>query len=1766
MKKLLCLKPKSFLICLLFFSGIFYSIGQVSINSEVFSDQQNLSPAEQLMLRQYLENYDNLTDLGNGYPPIWDNPIPQQKPHGIIVALESNPRINDIPLDQNDYIGGFYTDDYGELRCGGASYWPDTAGIVFALQGDNPDTPEKDGFSYNEIIYFKLFSFSTMKDYMVDVVVFDPEFYGTNKWGLLGLSRLLDVQALEDLDFYIQPSNNPICFGDEITLSAQEFIGSGGNYTFQWSSNPPGFNYNVQFPPPVTPLVTTTYTLLVDDGVSSSEHSLTIEVSQLPIADAGTGGEVCANADFQLSGDAQNFTSVIWTTEGDGEFNNAELLNALYTPGETDIINGEANLILTAIPLNPCEASFADEDEVSITVLPIPVVSAGDDFIACTTQDVELFANAYYYSTVQWSTSGSGYFTEPNSLNTLYIAQGNDFANGVNLTICAQSASACEATVCDVIHVSFVPGPTAYGMSSTTGCENNFITVGGQAFNFSSTQWTTAGDGTFANPGAFLSNYYPGTLDIQNEGVIVTLNAYPIGNCDTAVNNVIVNIVNLPKITFGPNSGNICFGDDFLQLEATVNFSNSIVWSTNGDGTFSNTHITNPKYFPGIQDEQNGQFELELFAYPLTYCSVSTIEPLLVTYQDNPMSFAGPNGQICENETYTFSQASASSYSQLLWSGGNGAFSNPYTLKPTYTPAPQDYGTTVTLCLEAAPISPCDLASSDCMNLYVERLPETEAGPDKEICETDILQLDGTVLYYDSFEWTTSGDGVFSDANTEDPSYIPGSNDIESGLVTLTLTAQPKAPCAVTAVDEMQLDIQLAVTAAAGNDNVICDVDNHPLLSAFASNYETIGWTTSGDGTFSNPSAINPIYYPGIADINTGNVGLTITATAVSPCAQDIVDTKTLGIVKSVEVNAGFDFEICETETHQLSGNVENELSFVWTTNGDGQFNSPNIENPVYTPGPNDKMLGTVTLTLTAQPNSPCQASATDFIDLDIQLAVTAAAGNDNVICDVDNHPLLSAFASNYETIGWTTSGDGTFSNPSAINPIYYPGIADINTGNVGLTITATAVSPCAQDIVDTKTLGIVKSVEVNAGFDFEICETETHQLSGNVENELSFVWTTNGDGQFSNAGIENPVYTPGPNDKMLGTVALTLTAQPNSPCQASATDFIDLDIQLAVTAAAGDDNVICDVDNHPLLSAFASNYETIGWTTSGDGTFSNPSAINPIYYPGIADINTGNVELTITATAVSPCAQDIVDIKTLGIIKSVLVNAGSDFEICETETHQLSGTVENELSFVWTTNGDGQFSNAGIENPIYTPGPNDKMLGTVALTLTAQPNSPCQASATDGIILDISPSATLDIGEDFDVCATEPILLDDVVAAGYSSLLWTTSGDGTFNDPGTENPLYYPGDNDLLLGLVELNLTLSPVSPCIDEVSAGKMLSVAYPPNADAGQDITSCGDEVELSGSAENYSSLIWTTAGDGTFDNAASLSPVYYPGETDIDNQQVQISLIAEANLPCTVAAEDMILINFDILTLSDDNVVDKEVVAGNNLFLSFSVNSLLQGQYSWYFNGEIIPGQNDSLLLLTDIQPVNAGYYQGKFTNLCGTVETNVAFIEVLQPFAHEIVIPQGWSGLSSYVSPDSPELETVFSAISDNVELMANYDGIYWPGQNINTLGNMEVSSAYQIKMTESATLTVVGNIRYPLSELVLSPGWSYLPVNTNCVVNIENQFGGLVQITMIKEIAGTGIYWPEQEINTIGELQPGKAYFILNESATEVIIKYAGCE
>ena len=49
---------------------------------------------------------------------------------------------------------------------------------------------------------------------------------------------------------------------------------------------------------------------------------------------------------------------------------------------------------------------------------------------------------------------------------------------------------------------------------------------------------------------------------------------------------------------------------------------------------------------------------------------------------------------------------------------------------------------------------------------------------------------------------------------------------------------------------------------------------------------------------------------------------------------------------------------------------------------------------------------------------------------------------------------------------------------------------------------------------------------------------------------------------------------------------------------------------------------------------------------------------------------------------------------------------------------------------------------------------------------------------------------------------------LSEATATDYAGLLWTTSGDGTFDDDALLNATYTPGTGDIGNGLVTLTLT----------------------------------------------------------------------------------------------------------------------------------------------------------------------------------------------------------------------------------------------------------------------------------------------------------------------------------------------------------------------
>ncbi len=153
---------------------------------------------------------------------------------------------------------------------------------------------------------------------------------------------------------------------------------------------------------------------------------------------------------------------------------------------------------------------------------------------------------------------------------------------------------------------------------------------------------------------------------------------------------------------------------------------------------------------------------------------------------------------------------------------------------------------------------------------------------------------------------------------------------------------------------------------------------------------------------------------------------------------------------------------------------------------------------------------------------------------------------------------------------------------------------------------------------------------------------------------------------------------------------------------------------------------------------------------------------------------------------------------------------------------------------------------------------------------------------------------------------------------------------------------------------------------------------------------------------------------------------------------------------------------------------------------------------------------------------------------------------------------------GWNGISSVVCPIDTDLEIMFQGIIDDLIILQGDGGVFWPNENVNTLGNWDPTMAYQIKLQDDVQLNIIGTVTTN-NRIDISEGWNNLPVLTTCPIAINDLVNGTnTGILFIIEVAGTEIYWPDMGINSLEQLMPGKSYYLKSEGDGSVI--FPDCE
>ena len=298
----------------------------------------------------------------------------------------------------------------------------------------------------------------------------------------------------------------------------------------------------------------------------------------------------------------------------------------------------------------------------------------------------------------------------------------------------------------------------------------------------------------------------------------------------------------------------------------------------------------------------------------------------------------------------------------------------------------------------------------------------------------------------------------------------------------------------------------------------------------------------------------------------------------------------------------------------------------------------------------------------------------------------------------------------------------------------------------------------------------------------------------------------------------------------------------------------------------------------------------------------------------------------------------------------------------------------------------------------------------------------------------------------------------------GWKSSIEQWNDNAVYNYPFPGYPpddwmeLYHPYNDDEPM---DLSFVISPAVVC---------------PTVDAGNDATICPDKTyTLSGAtATNYQSLAWGSGGDGTFNDPSLLNPVYTPGPNDITTGSAILCLTAYPIPPCP--------------------------------------------------SGEI-----DCMTL---------------------------AFAEL-----QTIDIYEGWQGISSYLVPLHPDIDDMFEAMT-----LVNYltimfgpsGGMYWPSQIINTMGSWDSHSGYVLKSAGDIQLSICGEEEMDKTIVLNTAGWSRIPVLSRSNTDVVSLFSGINGFLIVQEVAKAKIYWPQLNINSIGNMKPGKAYNVYSSNGGSI--------
>jgi hypothetical protein len=569
-----------------------------------------------------------------------------------------------------------------------------------------------------------------------------------------------------------------------------------------------------------------------------------------------------------------------------------------------------------------------------------------------------------------------------------------------------------------------------------------------------------------------------------------------------------------------------------------------------------------------------------------------------------------------------------------------------------------------------------------------------------------------------TYAWTVVSPGIFEFKNNTTPSSQYPRMQFLTGYAYEVIAMVTTNGISCKDTQMVYKDITPAVAIQTQSDTTVCFNSGPISLRATASPVtNSLIWTTTGSGTFSNPNSLNTTYTLSTADKNGGTFTLSLAGTSTlnfnGNCSNT---TATASVTLNVYPNnAGTNTTqtVCSnqvlnyTPVATVPGSAFSWVSTVTsgsmtgnTASGTGKI----IDSLINLTGTTDAVVRyTITPYAFTPTNQTCPGTPFTYTVTARPRPTIAITNAPAAICTgtATNIQFNSSIAgSNYtwtsSILSGTMTGNTSNAVPSTTNQISNV-LVNNTTSNLTVRYLITAIPPtgCSRtDTTDVLVYGLPTTA--NAGPDQALCNVTNTILAGNNPVLGTGVWTAEAGNPSTVTFVSPSSANSAVNGLVAGTYQFRWTIS-NGSCVASYDIVQIVNAPQTVGGAVSADATVCAGANGGTLTLTGHTGVVIRWESSTDGGSTWPNIINNT----TTSYTYGNLTTTTFFRAVvqSGTCNPPANSGTAAITVNPATVAGiisSDATVCSASNSgilNLTGTIGDILRWESSTDGGGSWT-----------------------------------------------------------------------------------------------------------------------------------------------------------------------------------------------------------------------------------------------------------------------------------------------------------------------------------------------------------------------------------------------------------------------------------------------------------------------------------------